>query len=191
MSPKKKPEIVVSTSRAYAGVGSRHITGDEAKLIENLARLLSERNYVVYSGNADGADAAFQRGSNEKCLIMLPWKGFNKDVYDYNKSLDHFIFDDSDKQAMDSIKQFHPNPGAILKKRGIASLMGRNFHQIFGYWPWPTVDFVLCCADEDSSGNILGGTGQACRIAKDHKIPVINIRNKSWKRELKWLLYSE
>ncbi len=55
-------------------------------------------------------------------------------------------------------------------------MMARNWHQIVGYDSYPPVSFVVCCANE-SNGEVIGGTGQACRIAKDFNIPIFNIRN--------------
>jgi hypothetical protein len=165
----------------YAGIGSRKLRGSEQKLIQDIAKTLAKRDFVVYSGNADGADIAFQEGSNGKCVIMLPWKNFNSCKYDPNKSLNHFACGFS-TEGDESIRKFHPNPQALTN--GVRAIMTRNWHQIVGYNQYPRVSFVIACADRDVYENIVGGTGQACRIAKDFRIPIFNIRDKNWKPAL-------
>lgn len=172
--------------KSYAGIGSRSITNEEKEFIESISNILRFR-YVCYSGNAEGSDIAFQTGSKGKCVIFIPWRGFNKLQFDYEckeKCMDYFL---PTKESYNSIFKYHPNPMAL--NRGGTSLMARNYHQVMGYEDkYPIINFIICCADQDKDGNILGGTGQACRIAKDNDIPVINIRNLIQKEKLKKLL---
>ena len=53
----------------YAGIGTREITDKETTLILNLAKLMAKKDWVVYSGNADGSDITFQKGSDGKCVL--------------------------------------------------------------------------------------------------------------------------
>jgi len=171
----------------YAGIGSRTITYEESKLIEKIANGLSDRNYLLFSGNANGSDITFQRGSKNNCVIMLPWEGFNKKSYDPSNSIDQIIFNpETDIDAVESVNKYHPAPFALSSVG--RKFMARNYFQIMGYGNYKPVSFVICCADQDSSGNVKGGTGQACRIATEFKIPVINIRIKCWKSKLRKLL---
>ena len=164
---------------AYAGIGSRDITSKEEKLILKIADQLSKK-FICYSGNAPGSDQAFQNGSNSKCVIFLPWTTFESDKYDFLKALD--VFDvGKNRTGLDSISKYHPNPNL---KYGVRMLMSRNYFQINGYQKYPRVSFIVCCASEDNEGNVLGGTGFACRIAKDLNIPIINVRYKGWRQKL-------
>ena len=45
---------------SYAGIGSRDITNTEAVRIKTVAKQMARQNFILYSGNADGADIAFQ-----------------------------------------------------------------------------------------------------------------------------------
>lgn len=164
---------------SYAGIGSRTISEKEVKLIEKIADQLSKK-FVCYSGNADGSDQAFQRGSKGKCVLFLPWIGFEADNYNYMNALDYYDLGKS-PEGMESIKEFHPNPNM---KYGAKMMMARNYHQVMGYKKYPKVSFVVYCADEDEKGNVDGGTGQAVRIARKHSIPTVNIRQKDWKTKL-------
>jgi hypothetical protein len=172
---------------AYAGIGSRTITETEQKQIHKIAKSFAEKDYIVYSGNAEGADIAFQTGSQGKCVLLVPWKNFNKDKYDHSKSLAKFDVGDT-VDGNSSTDKFHPNPKSL--SQGGRRMMSRNWHQIVGYDQYPKVSFVMCCADQDENG-IFGGTGQACRIAKSMNIPIFNIRTLTWIDDLVKFLKEE
>ncbi len=165
--------------QAYAGIGTREITEKEEKLIEKIAGQLSKK-FICYSGNAPGSDQAFQRGSKGKCVLYLPWNGFESEHYDYIHALDYFDLGKS-IEGLNSINEFHPNKNL---KYGQKMMMARNYHQIMGYKKYPKVSFVVFCANEDEKGNVEGGTGQAIRIAKAKNIVTINIRKDGWKDKL-------
>lgn len=164
--------------KAYAGIGSRNITDKEKRIIRKIAKELSKK-YILYSGNADGADISFQEGSEGNCVVFLPWSGFNADKYNDENAI--FIVPEETRENINSVLYYHPAPNSL--KRGGLAMMRRNYHQVAGYDKFPEVDFVVCCADFDSNG-VKGGTGQACRIAYNCDIPVINIREEGWKEKL-------
>jgi len=160
--------------KSYTGIGSRNITESEIKIITKISNFLSNY-FICYSGNADGSDITFQKSSNGNHISFLPWDEFN---FDHFKPVNYYVVGHLE-DGINSIHKFHPNPNALSS--GAKKLMARNYYQIRGYLDYPTVSFVVCCADEDINGNILGGTGQACRIAKSLNIPIFNIRNENWK----------
>ena len=102
--------------KVYTGIGSRTITPREENVIKQIAELMASRGAVVYSGNAKGSDISFQIGSEGKCLVSLPWSGFNKYLYDYEKdALDYFcvpetLNDPMLHNALISVDKFHPSP---------------------------------------------------------------------------------
>lgn len=173
---------------SYAGIGSRTITIDEAKAIQRVANKLAQLNYILYSGNAPGSDINFQIGSNNKCVLFLPWKDFNTKEYDVTRSIDRCVVGDT-KDGLKSVEDFHPAPKSL--SRAGRSLMCRNYHQVVGYQTYPSISFVICCANytlvEDKM-KVEGGTGQAVRIANSKNIPVFNIRCDNWLNKLKDLL---
>jgi hypothetical protein len=171
--------------RYYAGIGSRNITLNESTTIKKLAKLLAKRDWIVYSGNASGADISFQEGSKHNCVVFLPWLSFNRENYNPNLGLDYFVINQNHHDAWQSVNRYHPRASSL--KPAVKALMARNYCQVMGHKNYPPVEFVLCCADEDSTG-ILGGTGQACRIALDKNIPVINLRSDNWKSSLRNLI---
>jgi hypothetical protein len=134
-------------------------------------KALAAMGFTLRSGGAQGADESFESGVDEyaKCHdvdpstlkeIYLPWKGFRK-----NQSP---LFG-SDKAARMLAKQYHP-------RWEIVSCSGRDFHarncyQVLGRDLATPSAFVLCWTPD---GKIVGGTGQALRIAEDHQIPILN-----------------
>lgn len=165
----------------YAGVGSRRITVTEQDQIRLLAAELSRCGLIVYSGNADGADVAFQEGSGGRCVIMLPSDGFNHSHYDPAKSLAYYTLGDK-TLGQQAVHQFHPRHSGLtsVAKRFLA----RNFYQVMGCAEYPKADFVVSVADVDAVGHEVGGTGHTCRIARHHKVPIFNLRSlgldKTW-----------
>lgn len=168
--------------RTYAGIGSRQITEDERQCIDAWAKWLKrEYNYVVVSGNADGADIAFQTAANSQCYIMLPWNRFNADHYDPAGSMGHWVLGD-ERRGNQYVDSLHPAPRGL--SRGGRACMARNFYQVAGHGECPQVDFVLCCANENGPGDVWGGTGHAVRVATKLGIPYFNIRTAGWNDRL-------
>lgn len=183
-------------NKIYAGIGSREITKEEEAIIKKISVFLKKNGYILRSGHAKGADRAFEIGANdENSEIYMPWNGFGQKPYKddlgmpiIGKSI--ILINGSDVQikASESLDIFHPNGKFITGP--VRKLHERNFCQIMGLDNTP-VDFVVCCANSDQDGEVLGGTGQAVRIAKHYKIPVINIRDKYWKDNLKNIVLTE
>lgn len=169
---------------AYAGIGSRQITEREHKIIMNVAEKLSD-NLLLYSGNANGADISFQEGSGGNCVVFLPYKNFNINKYDaWTLAGDCYV--GNTIEGREAAKKYHPAPDKLNWK--MMPMIARNYHQVMGIYPYPVVDFVLCCASRNRNKEIIGGTGHACRIAYANNIPVINIRDTNWQEELKSVL---
>ena len=67
--------------RSYAGIGSRNISDSEINIITKISNFLSKK-FICYSGNADGSDITFQKGSNGNYISFLPWYEFNFSNFD-------------------------------------------------------------------------------------------------------------
>lgn len=152
----------------YAGIGSRKTPDYSIALIRRISRALSERGWTLRSGGADGADAAFAKGIARKDEF-LPWPNFN-DVHGARLNRPTIM-------AMDIASQHHPN----WKNLGdtVRRLHARNVHQILGANCKSPCAMVVCWTPDGSTGITTartGGTGQALRIAYDHKIPIFNLQ---------------
>lgn len=132
---------------------------------------MAKLGFILRSGGADGADAAFESGvakaaselnTNLESLaeIYLPWKGFRKNQSPLYGSC---------KRARLLAKEFHPN-WANVSPAG-RDFHGRNMYQILGRNLDKPSSFVLCWTKD---GAITGGTGQALRLAQEYGIPILN-----------------
>lgn len=147
----------------YAGIGSRETPDDVIKMFENMAASLANKGFILRSGHADGADAAFERGCDRvggAKEIYVPWNGFNG-------SKSSLIVKDG--EAFNMAKEYHPYWQNL--KEGAKKLQARNSHQMFGWDLKTPSNFVLCWT---KNGKGSGGTGQAIRIAKAYNIPVFD-----------------
>lgn len=167
----------------FAGIGSRDCpTLIEARMAK-LSKVLTYNGYTLRSGNAHGADQAFAKGVlDNKAQIWLPWKGFNDDFqklypdHEYRLVSDRCPEGESDMEAWDSVKQFHPyyddmESSGHIKFKTFMDFMTRNYRQVRGYNE-PDSEFVICWTP---NGEDVGGTAQAIRVARHYNIPVYNM----------------
>lgn len=145
--------------KIYAGIGSRNTPSNICEIFTNLSRLLSDNGFILRSGGADGADAAFEKGSGLKKEIFLPWKGFNgSDSTFYNPP----------QKYISVLKEIHPNYDKLSE--AAKKLHLRNFQQIYGI-DYDPVSFVLCWT---TGGRTKGGTATAIKLAEMENIPIFN-----------------
>lgn len=159
----------------YAGIGARKTPQNVLNNMGKLANYLSKNGCTLRSGGADGADTAFANGATQNIKVYLPWGSFNiasvmKSVNVPNTTVDSHVCEDALKLA----SKYHPNWDAC--SQGARKLMGRNMYQILGKSLVTPVSFVACWTPE---GKIVGGTGQALRVAQDYDIEIINFGNTS------------
>lgn len=175
--------------RYYTGVGARETPKDILGEMMDISEILSNSGYILRSGKAEGADAAFQLGVQKtsfingqgKAEIYLPWEGFTGDdrlwgTWDIYPHL---------WQASVIAEQFHPRWHKLGYKG--KQYMARNSHQVLGKDLNTPSDFVLYWAEEDEDG-VKGGTGQAIRIARHYGIPDVNMYHYCWKEKLQQIL---
>ena len=115
--------------------------------MEIMATRYRQENMILRSGGAKGADQAFEKGA-----------GWKKEI---------FLASDVTDEAIEFTSKYHPNWKAC--KPYARALHGRNAMIILGKNLDTPVDFVVCWTKD---GKDSGGTGQAIRIAWDHKIKV-------------------
>lgn len=147
----------------YAGIGSRETPIEILKLFTQLGKFLANKNYILRSGHAEGADSAFEHGCdtvNGQKEIYLPWNGFEG-------SNSQLVV--SDKKAFEIAEKFHPYWNNL--KQGGQKLQARNSHQVLGNDLNTPSNFIICWT---KNGKGSGGTGQAIRIAKSYNIPVFD-----------------
>lgn len=156
----------------YTGVGSRKTPVEVCELMRRVAVRLSARGYVLRSGAAEGADAAFEAGAQAK-EIYLPWRRFNghdSPLYDVQTM----------EEARAIASSLHPRWRALPESAKL--LHTRNVFQVLGADLATPSDFLLCWTrdgvetEQDRSAST-GGTGSAIALASRHGIPVVNMAN--------------
>jgi len=158
--------------QSYAGIGARKTPTKIKKMMINLGMVYGHLGYKLNTGGAAGADESFEKGHKamapDNLEVFLPWNGFN------NR-------DDSDPcntigvstEALLLARKYHPAWDKLSE--GARKMMARNAYQLLGSDLNKPVDLVICWTPQ---GKIIGGTGQALRMAKDLKIPVANLGTK-------------
>lgn len=155
------------TYKFYAGIGARDTPDDILTAMEGLGSFLAKKGYILRSGAADGADTAFEKGCDRakgEKEIFLPWLRFNDHQSEYWRI---------GTLAYDIAEKFHPKWKTL--KPGAKKMMGRNVYQVEGKTHEEMADFIVCWT---KGGKVIGGTGQALRMAAHHKIPVFNLGAK-------------
>ena len=134
----------------YAGIGSRRTPPDIQPLITQTAARLANAGWTLRSGGAIGADQAFEKGANGTKEIYSP--------------------DDATPGAVEHATKFHPawqkcsTTARLLHARNSMIILGPNLDS--------PVDLVICWTP---SAQVVGGTGQALRIALAMGIRVCNL----------------
>ena len=153
----------------YTGIGARKTPGAILHAMVQVGKYMAKTGHTLRSGGAEGADKAFQFGCDFKSIgkkqVFLPWPGYNHQDSEYNYVC---------QEAMVIASQFHPAWGNLSP--AVKKLMGRNCYQILGPNLDNPSDFVICWTPK---GAVIGGTGQALRMAIHYEIPIINFGNLS------------
>jgi hypothetical protein len=148
---------------AYAGIGSRKTPDAVLKEMVNIASKLEERDYILRSGGAKGADSAFEGGVTDPK---------NKEIFTVDDiSDDSWTYEVASKLVPLNIKRSFATWKPYTRK-----LIARNVMQILGRTQSLPVRFVICWCPtnnyQDSSG---GGTAYALRLAIQKDITIFNM----------------
>ncbi len=194
----------------YAGIGSRETPIDIMQKMNEISKWLEAKGYLLNSGNANGADKAFEGiGMKYDIATGLPvrnkqvngkWVSTDKNgniipasnIKFYkpkhkvnNKNI--FTAKDANDKVRTIAKEIHP---AGSKLSGYAlDLHARNTFQIFGKNLDKPVDFVIFYTEEsDNPLQPKGGTGQAIEMARRKGIPTVNMMDTNWKEQMRKIL---
>ncbi len=155
------------------GIGSRETPQEFCDLFEELGAEARLHDWWVRSGHADGADYAFEKGAKDRCIVYLPWNGFNRD------------------RSVLGVPRTQPLRDEVLKivykheryaknlKDPVKLIKSRNVYQVLGEDLKSPSDVLVCWTEE---GAVVGGTGLAIKIAMDYGIPVVNVGDYETKR---------
>ena len=135
----------------YAGIGSRTTPPHILQWMTDIAGSLCHRGYLLRSGHAKGADQAFERGHPHPLTRSI------------------FLAADATPEAYDLAAKFHPAWERC--DQYAQALHARNGMILLGQYLNDPVDFIICWTP---GGGVVGGTGQALRLAEAYRIPIYN-----------------
>lgn len=169
----------------YTGIGARGTPEDIGKIMTDLAMKLSDNDYVLRSGGANGADTFFEMGAST-ADIYLPWKKFNGRDLEACGINYHYKYDKTFNSKAEKIAStVHPawsNCNGTVRK-----FHTRNVYQILGLELNAPSDFVVFWAVPDGE-QVKGGTNTAVQLAKERGVPTFNLYEDDTKeRILKWI----
>lgn len=172
--------------RAYTGVGSRETPPWAMAWMHAFAHVLAQAGWVLRSGGAEGADSAFEAGSDDVdpqlAQIYLPWRGFNA-----NASPRYGVT----AAALAVAQSVHPawerlSPAA-------RKLHARNAYQVLGSELNAPSELLVCwtadgCEQARERTARTGGTATAIVLAERHDVPRYNLARKESRARLRqWL----
>lgn len=175
----------------YTGIGSRETPPEVISIMEDAGFRLARMGWILRSGKADGADAAFQRGMQRlregntytgRAEIYIPWKGFKGgsgllDRWDILPDELDKRYPGHEEMRWEWVKEVHG--GWEKLSQGARKLHERNIHQLFGQNLGDAYinqsKFVLYYAPETKSGNPKGGTATCVNLAKKQGIRTLNL----------------
>jgi len=166
--------------KEFVGIGARVCPPQDLMVIKLYAQYLGSLGYTCRTGACRGPDQAFAEGTMEGSgyvKLFLPWFSYEKDwivSLRYNPQI-RVLNTQTDIQAMNSVRDYHPNPDAL--KPTVVKLHARNF-LILGSSSAP----IICWTP---NGAVVGGTGQALRIANDRGASITNLGNPQTMTEVK------
>jgi hypothetical protein len=157
--------------RIYAGIGSRETPSEVQNVMRALASKMERDNWLLRSGGARGADDAFEAGVSNPAhrAIFLPGRGFNGRVAGPGGYYDSTRLPGW-QQALETVNRYHPAPGRLSEFA--RNLMARNAMQVMGPNLDRPADRIVAWTP---GGAVIGGTGQALRMASDLGIEIRNL----------------
>lgn len=156
----------MTNPKIYAGIGATKTPQDVLNLITLVSAQMSEMNWMLRTGGADGADNAFAEGTANR-EIHLPWNGYNKLWQSAGRGVHVPCIS---KEIQEITAAHHPYWDNL--SQGAKKLMYRNTTILLGKELEAHAKLVICWTRKDE---ITGGTGHGMRIASAYGIPVFNL----------------
>lgn len=162
---------------AYAGIGARKTPVEILKKMALYGAVFAKLGYVLRSGGAQGADAAFERGCDlhqGPKEIYLPWQGYNSSNSALYNITEHAYTIAEEVYGLERWRRV---------SSGVKKLMARNIYQVLGLTLDTPSRFVIAWTPDgietaEQRTRKTGGTGQAIACASQYSIPVFNLQNE-------------
>lgn len=199
-------EVLAPSPLLYAGVGSRKTPPPVQAHIRRIAEVLQQRGWVLRSGGAEGADAAFWEGAG------LGYRSRNPDLaapfgevpapfgelFRPGREVGRDTCADDAVGVAESLELAAPHHPLWARLPGYTKhLLARNVRIVLGRLPKSApapVRFVLCWTPDGAERETTvhtGGTGHTIRVAVASGIPVLNIVSGNFRQRLWDLVQAE
>lgn len=152
----------------YAGIGSRQTPRDILAVMTKLATVLEHKGYILRTGDAKGADAAFRAGCSNKQVYTI------KSLSEISEEMRDICYND--------LVTLHPNVRAALAKPYAKEFLMRDSLQVRGNHPDDTLSHFIVCWTKNAGLN--GGTAQAMRVANKLGVEIYNLANPNTLQEI-------
>ena len=152
--------------------------------MEVLAASLARHGWVLRTGLSPGADQAFYRGAlagGGAVELYLPCPDFEARARSEGSGSGVWALERPTRRAYElAARYYEPFDGPAWEQLapGAAALLARDVHQVLGAeLDSPAASVVCWTPDAGLNGDDprSGGTGQALRVAHEHRIPVFNL----------------
>ncbi len=177
-------------NKYYTGVGSRETPLYIMYMMAQLAQIFEKKGWILRSGCAIGADAAFEDSLVQPEIsteIYVPNNGFarkmntiHKNYYIIPKEINGTGFDSKYREAMRILMDENMHKAWKNCKEYVLDLHNRNMFQALGKDLQTPSNFLICYTNnrekkyEDTDINT-GGTATAINVASKKGIPVFNL----------------
>jgi predicted Rossmann-fold nucleotide-binding protein len=171
--------------KIYAGIGSRRLSLCESDFCHDIGKWMAKEGWTLKTGACTGADQAFAEGAlsgGGKVILWLPWYDYERDWTRkamISGMVTTRVLEPSDTAAMESVDQYHPNPGALTETT--RRLHARNYLITRG------CRFVV--AYPKTKNGQLGGTGQGIRVAEGLGIDVVRLDKSKDRGKVEKVIY--
>lgn len=164
----------------YTGIGARKTPCPILNAMVQVGEYMYNAGHTLRSGGAQGADRAFEIGAdysfgrkrNSRNLCKLKDPPELKEIYlpikDWQGNISPLYT--VSHEAMIIASKYHPRWDPL--PTFVKLLMGRNSYQLLGLNLKTPTDFIVCWTP---GGKVVGGTGQALRMAAAYGIPIFNL----------------
>lgn len=160
----------MSEYKAYTVAAPREMPAEVLEQFAKIARKMDALGYTVRTGGGDGADDIVAQNA-AKIELYLPWKKFNGKVG---------VVEKPTEEAQALAKKAHPAYDKV--KETVQLLIARASHLVLGTNLRDPVKFIVCYSEdgvEEAAKRTAktGPAGQLITIAKEHNIPIFNLKN--------------
>jgi hypothetical protein len=190
--PARAQRFSSTEARVYAGIGSRTTPPEVLRAMEAAASQLARSGWTLRTGMSPGADQAFYLGAvaeRGRVELYLPRPPFEPSARSRAEGSNVLVLGEPTEAAYALAARFHPCFRTLsLEAR---HLRARDVHEVLGRDLASPAALVVCWTPDgsvDGTGRLVGGTGQALRIARHRGIPVLNLARPDHARRLSGLL---